>query len=450
MTNILVVDDEQNTCEALAVILHREGHRATICTSGEAALAHLQRQGVDLVISDVKMPGTDGLALLHSIKTQHPNLPVVMMSGHSNVNTAVEAMKQGAFDYLLKPFGKADLLRTVQKALAMRAVLVENLALKRQVQDRFTYAQVIGSSRVWRQVCAMVEQVAPSRTTVLLTGESGTGKELVAGLLHRLSPRAERPFISLNAAALPDTLLEAELFGYEKGAFTGALQRKPGRFELADGGTLFLDEIGEMLPGVQTKFLRVLQEGTFERLGGTRTLRADVRIIAATNKALEQEVTAQRFRADLYYRINVIAIPLPPLRERRDDIPLLVAHFLRKYAQQNGRDLAIRPQVVQRLQAYGWPGNVRELENVIERAVVLASGPTIGMAELPPHLRDKKSVLVPNDHFVLPGNATLAQIEREAILQTLQRHAGNRQAAARTLDIGVATLYRKLKEYHLH
>jgi DNA-binding NtrC family response regulator len=451
MTNILVVDDERNTCEALAVILHREGHRAAIVTSGEAALARLQRQAVDLVISDVKMPGMDGLALLHSIKTQHPDLPVVMMSGHSNVSTAVEAMKQGAFDYLVKPFGKEDLLRTVQKALAMRAVLVENLALKRQVQDRFTYAQVIGSSRAWRQVCAMVEQVAPSRTTVLLTGESGTGKELVAGLLHRLSPRAERPFISLNAAALPDTLLEAELFGYEKGAFTGALQRKPGRFELADGGTLFLDEIGEMPPGVQTKLLRVLQEGTFERLGGTRTLQVDVRIIAATNKALEQEVTARRFRADLYYRINVIAIPLPPLCERRDDIPLLVAHFLCKYAQQNGRDLpTIRPQVLQRLQAYGWPGNVRELENVIERAVVLASGSTIGLAELPPHLQDKKSVLVPSDHFVLPGNATLAQIEREAILQTLQRYAGNRQAAARTLDIGVATLYRKLKEYHLH
>jgi transcriptional regulator with PAS, ATPase and Fis domain len=269
--------------------------------------------------------------------------------------------------------------------------------------------------------------------------------------LHRLSPRAERPFISLNAAALPDTLLEAELFGYEKGVFTGALQRKPGRFELADGGTLFLDEIGETPPGVQTKLLRVLQEGTFERLGGTRTLHVDVRIIAATNKALEQEVTAQRFRADLYYRINVIAMPLPPLRERRDDIPLLVAHFLRKYAQQNGRDLpTIRPQVLQRLQAYGWPGNVRELENVIERAVVLAPGSTIGMAELPPQLQDQKAVLVPSDHFVLPGNTTLAEIEREAILQTLQRHAGNRQAAARTLDIGVATLYRKLKAYHLH
>jgi two-component system response regulator HydG len=373
-----------------------------------------------------------------------------MMSGHSDVTAAVEAMKQGAFDYLVKPFGKEDVLRAVQKALAMRAVLVENQALKRQMQDHFVRSEVIGASVAWRRVCAMVDQVAPSRATVLLSGESGTGKELVAGLIHRLSPRMDRPFVTLNAAALPDTLLEAELFGYEKGAFTGALQRKPGRFELADGGTLFLDEVGEMPVGVQTKLLRVLQEGTFERLGGTRTLRVDVRIIAATNKALEQEVAAQRFRADLYYRINVIAMHLPPLRERREDIPLLVAHFLRKYAQQNGKALlTIQPQVRRRLQVYDWPGNVRELENVIERAVVLASGTHIGVTALPSYLQDNAPVLVPNDHFVLPGNATLAQVEREAIVQALQRHAGNRQAVARMLNIGVATLYRKLRQYQL-
>ena len=331
----------------------------------------------------------------------------------------------------------------------MRAVLVENMALKLQVQNHSARSRVVGGSAAWRRVCAMVDQVAPSRATVLLTGESGTGKELIAGLLHRLSPRAERPFITLNAAALPDTLLEAELFGYEKGAFTGALQRKPGRFELADGGTLFLDEIGEMPMGVQTKLLRVLQEGTFERLGGTRTLRVDVRIITATNKALEQEVAAQRFRADLYYRINVIAIQLPPLRERREDIPLLVAHFLRHYARENSKTITtVHPQALHRLQLYDWPGNVRELENVIERAVVLASGQTIGVSDLPPHLRDKQSLPV-YDQIILPGSATLAQIEREAIIQTLKRHVGNRQAAARALDIGVATLYRKLKEYQL-
>jgi DNA-binding NtrC family response regulator len=450
MADILIVDDERNTCEALAVILRREGHRTALAVSGEVALAHLQGHRADLVLSDVKMPGMDGLAVLRRIKTLYTDLPVVMMSGHSDVIAAVEAMKQGAFDYLVKPFGKDDVVRAVQKALAMRAVLVENLALKRQVQDHLARSQVIGASAAWRRVCAMVDQVAPSRTTVLLTGESGTGKELIAGQMHRLSPRAAQPFVTLNAAALPETLLEAELFGYEKGAFTGALQRKPGRFELADHGTLFLDEIGEMPAGVQTKFLRVLQEGTFERLGGTRTLRVDVRIIAATNKALEQEVAAQRFRADLYYRINVIALHLPPLRERREDIPLLVAHFLRKYAQQNNKPLLkLQPQVMRRLQSYDWPGNVRELENVIERAVVLSSGTTIGVAALPPHLQDNAPLLVPNDHFVLPGNATLEQIEREAILQALQRHAGNRQAVARTLNIGVATLYRKLRQYQL-
>jgi DNA-binding NtrC family response regulator len=450
MASILIVDDERNTCEALAVILRREGHTVSSAVSGDAALVCLQDFSADLILSDVKMPGMDGLSLLSRIKSEHPSLPVVMMSGHSDVIAAVEAMKQGAFDYLVKPFGKEDVLRAVQKALAMRAVLVENLALKRQVQNHSARARLVGGSRAWRQVCAMVDQVAPSRATVLLTGESGTGKELIAGLLHRLSPRAERPFVTLNAAALPDTLLEAELFGYEKGAFTGALQRKPGRFELADGGTLFLDEIGEMPVGVQTKLLRVLQEGTFERLGGTRTLRVDVRIIAATNKSLEQEVAAQRFRADLYYRINVIAIQLPPLRERREDIPLLVAHFLRHHARENGKAVShVHPHALQRLQTYDWPGNVRELENVIERAVVLAATPTIGVTDLPPHLQGKQPAHLSNDHFVLPRTATLAQIEREAIVQALQRHAGNRQAVARTLDIGVATLYRKLKEYQL-
>jgi DNA-binding NtrC family response regulator len=450
MASILVVDDERSTCEALALVLGRQGHTVATATSGDAALAHLQDQSVNLIISDVKMPGMDGLALLRHVKASDTGTVMVMMSGHSDVSAAVEAMKQGAFDYLVKPFAKDEVVRTVQKALTLRVALAENLVLKRQLQDHAAYARVIGSSPVWRRVCALVEQVAPSRTTVLLSGETGTGKELIAHLLHRLSPRAERPFITLNAAALPAPLLEAELFGYEKGAFTGALQRKPGRFELADQGTLFLDEIGEMSAEVQAKLLRVLQEGTFERLGGTRTLRVDVRIVTATNKDLVQEVAAQRFRTDLYYRINVITIQLPPLRERREDIPLLSNHFLRIYAQQNHKDItAFQPQALQRLQAYDWPGNVRELANVIERAVVLAQGPMIGVPELPPHFQDTMPVPITSDHFVLPARATLVEIERAAIAQALQHSGGNRQAAARLLDIGVATLYRKLKEYSL-
>jgi DNA-binding NtrC family response regulator len=451
MAHVLVVDDERHTCEALEVILRRDGHTVATAAAGEEARRHLREQGADLVISDIKMPGMDGLALLRFIKGHEAGIAVIMMSGSNDVAVAVEAMKEGAFDYLVKPFRKDDVLLTVKKALTLRTVMMENLALKRQVRDHFARAQMIGSSPAWRRVCAMVEQVAPSRATVLLTGESGTGKELMAKLLHRLSPRTDHPFVTLNAAALPTTLLEAELFGYEKGAFTGALQRKPGRFELADGGTLFLDEIGELPPEVQIKLLRVLQEGTFERLGGTKTLHTDVRIISATNKELEQEIAAQRFRADLYYRLNVIAIHLPPLRQRREDIPLLVDHFLRVYTQQNQKTItAIQQQALQRLQAYDWPGNVRELEHAIERAVVLAQGRTIGIAELPPHLQDATPVLVPSDYFVLPADASLAAIEQEAIIQALQRCAGNRQAAARALDIGVATLYRKLKEYKIN
>jgi DNA-binding NtrC family response regulator len=373
-----------------------------------------------------------------------------MMSGYGDITVAVEAMKEGAFDYLVKPCKKDDVLRTVAKALKMRAVLVENVVLKRQIQDPFDRAQVIGSSSAWRQVCDMVEQVAPSRATVLITGESGTGKERIASLVHRFSPRAEEPFVTLNAAALPESLVEAELFGYEKGAFTGALQRKSGRFELAAGGTLFIDEIAELPLSAQAKLLRVLQEGTFEQLGGTKTLHVDVRIVAATNKNLAEEIDSQRFREDLYYRINVVNIELPPLRERLEDIPLLAAHFLRKYAEQNQKEIsAIQQDALRRLQAYAWPGNIRELENVIERAVVLTQTSTVEVEHLPPHLRDSDPVPIPSECFALPLEATLAEIERAAIEQALKRSGGHRQTAARMLDIGSATMYRKLKEYGL-
>lgn len=450
MAHILVVDDERHTLNGLSLILRREGHTVLTATSGKEALEHLQEQEVEIILSDVKMPEMDGLALLRQVKSDYAGLVVVMMSGHQDVAAAVDAMKEGAFDYLIKPFGKDDVLRTVQKAITLRALLVENLTLKRQVGDQYARAQVIGSSPAWRKIFEMVEQVAPAKATVLITGESGTGKEVIASLLHRLSSRADRPLITLNSAALPATLLEAELFGYEKGAFTGAQQRKPGRFELADGGTLFLDEISDMPMEVQVKLLRVLQDGTFERLGGTRTMQVDVRLVAATNRDLVQEVEAQRFRLDLYYRLNVIALQLPPLRERREDIPLLVVHFLRKYTEQNRKEVtAIQQQALQCLQAYDWPGNVRELENVIERAVVLALGPTIGIAELPDHLQEREPLIPSHDQFVLPPSATLADIERAAIAHALHQSGGNRQAAARALNIGVATLYRKLKEYQL-
>lgn len=455
MAHILIVDDERHTRNALQTILGRGEDIVETAASGEEALVTLAAQDIDVVFSDVKMPGLDGLTLLRLIKARHTGVVVVMMSAHNDVTAAVDAMKEGAFDYLIKPFSKEDALLTVQKAMKLRTVLVENIALKRQVQDSFSRLNIIGSSPAWRPVCEMVEQVAPSRATVLVTGESGTGKEMIAKLIHRLSPRADRPFVTLNAAALPDSLLEAELFGYEKGAFTGALQRKPGRFELADGGTLFLDEIGELPLSAQSKFLRVLQEGTFERLGGTQTLSVDVRLVAATNKTLEQEVAEHHFREDLYYRINVINIALPPLRERRDDIPLLVAHFLRQFAAQNQKEVtAIAQDALQRLQSYPWPGNVRELENTMERAVILTPAATIRVADLPPRFRDLEPVEANplpamGEYVVLPAKATMAEIERTVITQALGRCAGNRQAAARELNIGVATLYRKLKEYEL-
>jgi two-component system, NtrC family, response regulator HydG len=450
MATILIVDDARSTLRALEVILKREGYTVLTAASGTEGLTYIEQHEVDLLLCDVKMPKMDGLTVLRQVKAEDTGIAVVMMSGHGDISTAVSAMKEGAFDYLVKPFGEDEVLRVVQKALAMRALVVENLLLKRQVRDQFARAHVIGSSPTWNRVYQMVQQVAPSQATVLLTGESGTGKELIAGLLHRLSPRAERPFIVLNAAAMPATLLEAELFGYEKGAFTGALQRKPGHFELADGGTLFLDEIGDMPFEVQAKLLRVLQDGTFKRLGGINTLRVNVRVVAATNKELSKEVASERFRQDLYYRLNVIAIHLPPLRERLQDIPLLVAHFLQKYARENHKEIvAIQQEAVEHLMGYDWPGNVRELENVIERAVVLAKGSTITQADLYLEEQQEKAPLNTNEYFVLPAKSTLAQIEREAIIQALRHTEGNREATARLLNIGPATLYRKFKEYQI-
>jgi two-component system, NtrC family, response regulator HydG len=319
------------------------------------------------------------------------------------------------------------------------------------VRDQFSQSEVIGSSPAWRRVRDMVQHVAPSRATVLLTGEGGTGKEVIAMMVHRLSTRADEPFITLNAAALPPTLLEAELFGHEKGAFTGAHERKPGHFELAHGGTLFLDEIGDMPLEVQVKLLRVLQDGTFKRLGGTRDLKVDVRVLTATNKDLTEEVRTKRFREDLYYRLNVITLRLPPLRERAQDIPLLVSYFIQKYAKQNQKPVhSIQKEALQQLQNYEWPGNVRELENVIERAVVLTQENVIGTADLSLGELNLRRSPDAEDYFMIPTPATLADIEREAIIQTLERCGGNRQETSRRLEIAPATLYRKLKEYHIN
>jgi len=450
MASILVVDDAHSHRRALEALLGRAGYTVLTASSGDEVLAHLEHHEVDVLLCDISLPTMDGLAVLRHVHAHDAGIAAVMMSGHGDITTAVAAMREGAYDCLVKPISSEDLLSTVQKALAMRALYIENLVLKHQVYDQFAHVNVIGSSPAWQRVCQMVTQITPSQAAVLLTGESGTGKELIAGLLHRLSPRATRPFIVLNAAAMPATLLEAEIFGYEKGAFTGALHRKPGHFELADGGTLFLDEIGDMPVDMQAKLLRVLQDGTFTRLGGLQTLRVHVRVIAATNKEVSKEVAAERFRQDLYYRLNVITIHVPPLRERLQDVPLLAAHFLQKYARENHKAIvAIQQEAIEHLMKYNWPGNVRELENVIERAVVLAKGSVITLADLSLEEQQEKAPLNTNGYFVLPAKATLAQIEREAIIQALRHTDGNREATARLLNIGVATLYRKFKEYQI-
>jgi DNA-binding NtrC family response regulator len=450
MPHILVVDDVLSTLKALETILSQEGYAVTTTTSGEQALSLMRQHEIDLLLSDVKMSNMSGLELLRQVKADYPDTCVIMMSGHQDIAVAVEAIKEGAFDYLVKPMSRECTVRAVQKALTMRALVVENLILKRQVRAQFSRSEVIGSSQAWRRVRELIGHVAPSQATLLLTGESGTGKEVIATMVHRLSTRAEQAFIVLNAAALPPTLLEAELFGYEKGAFTGAHERKPGQFELADGGTLFLDEIGDMPIEIQAKLLRVLQDGTFKRLGGTRELQVDVRLITATNKNLMEEVRLRHFREDLYYRLNVIAIRLPALRERRSDIPLLASHFICQYARINHKQVSsIQQEALEALKAYDWPGNVRELENVIERAVVLCQSNAITLAELNLNHPRLGRLMDEDDYFMLPVNATMAEVERETILQALQHHAGNRQATARQLAIAPATLYRKLKEYHL-
>jgi DNA-binding NtrC family response regulator len=450
MPSILVVDDVVSTLKALEAILAKEGYTIFTTTSGEQALSLLRQYDVDLLLSDVKMSNMSGLDLLRTVKADYPDTSVIMMSGYQDIGVAVEAIKAGAFDYLVKPMSRESTLSTIQKALAMRALVAENLILKRQVRDQFSQAEVIGSSQAWRRIRELVCHVAPSQATLLLTGESGTGKEIIATMVHRLSMRADKPFIVLNAAALPPALLEAELFGYEKGAFTGAHERKLGHFELADGGTLFLDEIGDMPIEIQVKLLRVLQNGTFKRLGGTRDLQVDVRLITATNKNLMEEVRLRNFREDLYYRLNVIMIRLPALRERRSDIPLLVSHFIRRYAKMNHKQVtSIEHDALEALKAYDWPGNVRELENVIERAVVLCQSNPIALADLSLNHQHLSRLMDEDDFFMLPVNATMAEVERETIVQALQRHAGNRQATARQLAIAPATLYRKLKEYHL-
>jgi len=441
---LLVADDDPGLRESLNRTLTRAGYSVILASDGRAALEQLQSGPVDLVLTDLRMPGLTGLEVLRAVKTLVPDVDVILLTAFGTVEEAVSAMKDGAYDFITKPFRGEQLLKLVSKALERRGLIEQNRALQKQLEDLRGKGQIIGASPAFRRMMTLIDQVADSSATVLVQGESGAGKELVASAIHERSRRRGGPFVAVNCAALPETLLESELFGYEKGAFTGAVGRKEGRFELADGGTLFLDEIADLSAVTQPKILRVLQEGEFERLGGTRTQRVDVRIVVATNQDLAQMVKEKRFREDLYYRLNVITITVPPLRDRREDIRLLAQHFLRVYAAKNNRKLEMfTDEALRRLEGYSWPGNVRELENVVERGVVLARGAAVDVTDLPEDVAG--ATPLPEGVFTVRIGTPLAEVELRLLEATLRVTGGNRTRAAKLLGIDPKTVYRKLE-----
>ena len=454
METILIVDDEKNYLTILTAILEEEGFEVLTALSGQEALDIQKTSDLDLVLTDMKMPVMDGIELLEHIKAIDPELPVVMMTAHGTVDKAVEAMQKGAYSYILKPFDNERLIIYVKKAISVYQVIKENRRLRDTVVSRYRFDNIIGKSKPMQDVFETIQKVAPSNATILIEGESGTGKELVAKSIHFNSPRRDKPFVAVNCSALAESLLESELFGHEKGAFTGAVAMKKGRFELADGGTLFLDEIGELSPNLQVKLLRVLQEKVIERVGGVRPLSVDIRIITATNKKLKEEMIKGRFREDLFYRLNVVHIVLPSLKERKEDIRLLVNHFIEKYSSERKSDTPVSgvDQEVDRLfYDYSWPGNVRELENVIERVMILCPGDTVRVSDLPQGFKD-------NVHNTLhlegiPADAklydTLAMIEKALIERALKMTDNVQAHAAELLGIGKSGLNQKLKKYNL-
>jgi DNA-binding NtrC family response regulator len=449
MTNrgrILIVDDESNARSALSEILREEGYATETAADGFKALGKLEEFDPDVVLTDLKMPGLDGIAFMEKARAAAPGAVFVVMTAFGTVSSAVDAMKKGAENYLLKPLDPEALGAVVERSMEKARLVQEAKRLRERLRERNAVSHIVSGDAKMYAVLELVAQVGPSKASVLITGESGTGKELIAEAIHSAGPRAKAPFVRLHCAALSESLLESELFGHERGAFTGAVARREGRFKQADGGTLFLDEIGEIPPAVQVKLLRFLQEKTFERVGGNETLKVDVRVIAATNRDLGAEIRKGAFREDLYYRLNVVTVDLPPLRERRGDIAPLASFFLRRYAVENGKAIeTIDSAALEAMVAYAWPGNVRELENVIERAVVLADSPRIEKMHLPP-------TLVPSDERDAPPRipgSTIADLERYAILKTLEACGGSTSKAATVLGISPRKIQYRLHEYAL-
>ena len=444
---ILVVDDERGLCAGVQELLRREGYLVDAATDPTAALQLATDHLYNLIIADVKMPGLSGVELLKQVKARTPDTSFILMTAYGTVESAVEAMKRGAYDYLTKPLDTQRLRAVVQKALEFQSVVAENTELRLRLERRSEPTALVGTSEELRAIVQLIGEVAPSDVTVLIGGESGTGKEIVARSIHLQSARSDQPFISVNCAALPEQLLEAELFGHVKGAFTGAVTNKPGRFQLADGGTLFLDEIGDLSPKGQGDLLRVIEDGTFRMVGGTELTRVNVRVIAATNRNLEEAVSAGKFREDLFYRLQVVPIRMPPLRDRAEDIPLLIDTFLEHFcARHQRRRKKFSPDAVQVCQRFPWPGNVRQLRNTIERLVITCRENVIGVPQLPEFLRahDERAPA-----FTIRPGMSLAEVEKVLIRQTLTHVTDNREEAARVLGISRRALQYKLKEYGL-
>jgi DNA-binding NtrC family response regulator len=448
---IVIAEDEKTQRDLLEGFLIKEGFSVEAVTNGKEVLQKLKGNFFDLALIDYKMPELDGLQTLQEIRKLYPDLPVVMMTAYGTVETAVASMKEGALDYLTKPIDLDELLLMLQKVIERTTLIKENKELKAQLQERYAPANIVYGSPKMEEVMGLVARVSASQTTILIRGESGTGKELIAQAIHYTSPRSGRPLVKVSCAAIPETLLESELFGHEKGAFTGATQRRVGRFEEADGGSIFLDEIGDLSPSTQVKLLRILQDKEFQRLGSNLGLKTDVRVITATHRNLEEAIQKGLFREDLYYRLNVISITLPPLRERREDIPLLIDYFLKKYSKENQKSITdISKEARTLLLRYPYPGNVRELENLIERAVVLCRGEVITTQDLPFHLKEERSEKLlesPKKEKSLPES--LEEIERDSILKALHQHQGVQTKAAESLGISERVLRYKMKKYRI-
>jgi DNA-binding NtrC family response regulator len=443
--SILIVEDEPKMRRLLELQLADEGFRAQTVADAETALKMVNSGPFDLIVTDLKLPGMSGLEFLQAVKRANAAVPIIIMTAYGTVESAVEAMKIGASDYVLKPFSLAELVLVIRKELASHQLREENRSLREALGQRYQYDNIVARSEKMQAVLALVERVAPTNSTVLLGGESGVGKDLIARAIHQHSNRASGPFIKINSTAIPETLLESELFGYEKGAFSGATTSKPGKFELADKGTLFLDEIGDVPPAIQVKLLRVLQEREFERLGGTKTLKVDVRLIAATNRDLRAALEEGTFREDLYYRLNVVAIDIPPLRDHKEDIPALANFFLEKFARESGKPIrGITPAAMNLLLDFHWPGNVRELENIIERGVTLSAGSTLDVADI--HLDAPTPRAAAGAAPVLPSGMTLDQWEDEAIREALRQANGNKSQAARALGLSRNALRYRLSK----